>query len=180
MSRVLESAWQEYLAGINDPESRRDALEEQARELKQLQQLLIGVGDRRHGVDLYRKRMRIEIKVDKLYHRWKQALLKQLYHWTCLSGSSAIRPLLIALTLNAGLLPLLYWSTGAAYAGTSGTAPASFVDTLILSLANVVSLSTSRAQIVAQWASALQALQALSGYVILAFVLWVALRFSDV
>jgi hypothetical protein len=60
-----------------------------------------------------------------------------------------------------------------------GTAHATFVDALILSLANVVSLWTSRAHIAAKWASALQALQAISGYVILAFVLWVALRFSE-
>jgi hypothetical protein len=172
-------AWDTFLAGINDPTSRRDALEERARELKQIQQLLIAAGDRPHGVEIYRKRMQIDIKVARLYHQWKQSLLKQLYYWTSRSGSSAVIPLFIALIVNAGVLPLLYWSTGAAYAGTSGTHRASFVDTLILSLANVVSLSTSRAYIAAQWASALQTLQAISGYVILAFVLWVALRFSE-
>jgi hypothetical protein len=172
-------AWDTFLACINDPPSLGDALEERARELKQIQQLLIAAGDRHHGVEIYRKRMQIDIKVARLYHKWNQYLLKQLYYWTSLSGSSAVIPLIIALIVNAGILPLLYWSTGAAHAGTSGTQHASFVDTLILSLANVVSLSTSRAYIAAQWASALQTLQAISGYVILAFVLWVALRFSD-
>ena len=88
-------------------------------------------------------------------------------------------PLLIALAVNAGVLPLLYWSTGVAHAGALGAHRASFVDTLILSLASLVSFSTTRAHITAQWASALQTLQALSGDFILAFILWVAQRFSQ-
>ena len=171
-------AWSEYLKRIKGTE-RKAALEEQARELKQLQQMLISVGDRRHGVQAYRERMRTNIQFYKLSRDWARLVTMKLYYWTSKSGSSVRWPLLIALAVNAGVLPLLYWSTGVAHAGALGAHRASFVDTLILSLASLVSFSTTRAHITAQWASALQTLQALSGYFTLAFILWVAQRFSE-
>jgi hypothetical protein len=173
-----EHAWCEYLKHIGDAD-RKAALEERARELKQLQQMLISVGDRHHSVQAYQARMRTDIQLCRLSHRWMRLVIRQLYYSTTLSGSSVRRPLLIALAINAGVLPLIYWSTGVAHAGVVGAHRASFADTLILSLSSLVSFSTSRAHIVAQWASALQALQALSGYFILAFILWVAQRFSE-
>jgi hypothetical protein len=171
-------AWQRYLEGIKGSPARADAMDEWARELNQLQQLLIAAGNRRHGVRLYQERMRIQLRLLRIGHQWVALLFRKIYYWTTLSGSSVRRALLTAFIVNAVILPLLYWSTGAAQAGTSGHNGASFPDTLILSLANVVSLSTSSAHIVTEWASALQALQAISGYFILAFIVWVAQRFQ--
>lgn len=170
-------AWENYLQAIKDPTAQADALDEWARELNQLQQMLIAAGDRRHGARLYQQRMQANLRILKLRRQRMVFIFRELYHWTTLSGSSVRRALLTALIVNAVILPLLYWSTGAAQAGISGQHHATFVQTLILSLANVVSLSTSSAHVVTEWATALQALQAVSGYFILAFIVWVAQRF---
>lgn len=170
-------AWENYLQSVKAPTAQADALDEWARELNQLQQLLVVAGDRHHGAQLYRERMQTQLRILKLRHRWMVLLFRNLYHWTSLSGSSVWRTLLTVLIVNAAILPLLYWSTGAARAGTLGPQRASFPQALIMSLANVVSLSTSSARVVTEWASALQVLQAISGYFILAFIVWVAQRF---
>lgn len=170
-------AWTNYLQGIRDRAAQADALDEWARELNQLQQLIIATGDRRHGAQLYQERMLVEHKILRTRRRWIPLLYRELYHWTSLSGSSVRRALLTAFIANVVIIPLLYWSTGAAQAGISGQDRASVPDTLILSLANVVSLSTSSAHLVTEWATALQALQAVGGYFILAFIVWVAQRF---
>ena len=122
--------------------------------------------------------MRLQIRLLRIGYQWAPLLFRRIYYWTTLSGSSVRRALFTALIVNAVILPLLYWSTGAARAGTSGRRHTGFLDVLILSLANVVSLSTSSAHIVTEWASVLQVLQAISGYFILAFIVWVAQRFQ--
>lgn len=170
-------AWTNYLQNIEESAEKADALDEWARELNQLQQLLIVAGDRRHGVRLYQEVMQVQLKILRIRRQFIALLFKKLYYWTSLSGSSVRRALLTAFIVNAVILPLLYWSTDAARAGTSDQGHASFPDTLIMSVANVVSLSTPSAHLVTEWANALQALQAISGYFILAFIVWVAQRF---
>jgi hypothetical protein len=170
-------AWQKYVQGIKDSTAQADARDEWARELNQLQQMLSTVGDRYHAALLYQERMRVQHKILRLRHQWTTLLFRKLYYWTSLSGSSVRRALLTTLIVNAIIFPLLYWSTGVALAGTSEQHRASFPETLIMSLANLVSFSTSSAHVSTEWASALQTLQAVSGYFILAFIVWVSQRF---
>ena len=169
-------AWEKYLEDIKEPGDKAKAREGQARELNQLQQLLIAAGDRSHAARCYQERMRVQLKILRIRHQWMALLFRKLDYWTSRSGSSVRLALLTALIVNAVLLPLLYWSTGAALEHF-GQHRASFSETVMMSLANVVSFSTSSAHIVTEWASALQVVQAISGYFILAFIVWMTQRF---
>jgi hypothetical protein len=170
-------AWEEHLEDIKDPGDKAKAREEQERELNQLQQLLIAAGDRSYAARCYQERMRVQLEILRIRHQWMALLFRKLDYWTSRSGSSVRLALLTTFIVNALLLPLLYWSTDAAWGGTSGQHRASFSETVIMSLANVVSFSTSSAHVVTEWASALQVVQAISGYFILAFIVWVTQRF---
>jgi hypothetical protein len=178
----VSRCWQKYreeviptLEYIDVPKFRAKSLEEEARQLAEIQRLYALRGDRRHARRVEHRRQCLYTRAARARRQWGSYLARQTYTLVTRSGTSGRRTVLWAAFANLLIVPLYYFASHSLVWADTRTA-VGWWESITFSSATLLSLSLPQYAVVGLPSLFVQIGQALVGYGILGYLLWLFLR----
>jgi hypothetical protein len=178
----LEECWKIYLGLTRNgaqfevsPSEQVSGLETFARQLSDIQRGFARMGERARAITVYQKRQGILDKANSLAGHRVRFASRKLYWWTTGSGSSMTRAFLTAGIAYLLAFPAVFYFWSRFGLSNSHSHP-NFADAVVFSVGNVVSITSTRYLTPSLLTSATQALEAVTGYLALGYIVWLALR----
>ena len=178
----LTECWEYYLGTTRHgtpytaSSSRQvSGLKDFARQLSDIQRGYARMGERARAIRVYRLRQRILDKASFLAGHYIRFTLRKLYRWTTGSGSSMARAFLTVGLAYLLVFPTIFYFWSRFELSNSQSHP-NFADAVFFSVGNVVSITSTRYSTPSLLTSAAQAIEAVTGYLALGYIVWLALR----
>jgi hypothetical protein len=178
----LQECWTNYLglarsgtSATVSADRQVAGLEDYARQLTDVQRGYARRGERKRAIRVYRRRQQILDQAHIVAGHRLRFFVRKLYWWTTGSGSSMGRAFLTAGLLYLIVFPLIFCFWSKFEVSIPPTQP-HFADALVFSIGNVVSITSTRFTTPSLLVSAMQASEAITGYLVLGYIVWLALR----